>query len=74
MLLKALLVSSYFHTFLQSLDQLGECIKSCFEILDIPVPDIDVTRDKKEIMAFMRQRVLDKLDSARTFEELSVAS
>jgi len=53
---------------------LGECIKSCFEILDIPVPDIDVTRDKKEIMAFMRQRVLDKLDSARTFEELSVAS
>ena len=53
---------------------LGECIKKCFEMLDIPAPDIDVARDKKDIMAFMRQRVLDKLDSARTFEELSVAS
>ena len=53
---------------------LGECIKECFETIGIPVPDIDVARDKKDIMAFMRQRVLDKLDSARTFEELSVVS
>lgn len=53
---------------------LGECIKKCFETIGIPVPDINVARDKKDIMAFMRQRVLDKLDSARTFEELSVVS
>ena len=53
---------------------LGECIKKCFEIIGIPVPDINVARDKKDIMAFMRQRVLDKLDSAKTFEELSVVS
>ena len=52
---------------------LGECIRKCFEMLDIPIPDIDVIRDKKDIMAFMRQRVLVKLDSARTFGELSVA-
>ena len=53
---------------------LGECVKKCFEIMEVPVPDVDVVRDKKDIMAFIRQRVLDKLDSARTFEELSVAS
>ena len=52
---------------------LGECIKKCFEKLGISAPDIDIVRDKKDIMAFMRQRVLDKLDSARIFEELSVA-
>ena len=53
---------------------LGECIKKCFELLNIPTPDINVTRDKKDIMAFMRQRVLNKLDSARTFEELLIIS
>ncbi|MCR5700427.1 MAG: hypothetical protein K6G49_03325, partial [Candidatus Saccharibacteria bacterium] len=37
---------------------LGECVKKCFEIIGIPVPDIDVARDKKDIMAFMRQKVL----------------
>lgn len=55
-------------------DDLGECIKKCFQILNVSEPDINVARDKKDIMAFMRQRVLDKLDSARTFEKLSVAS
>ena len=52
---------------------LSECIRKCFEMLGIPVPDINIARDKKDIMAFMRQRVRNKLDSARTFEELSVA-
>lgn len=49
---------------------LGDCIKKCFEMLGILVPDINIARDKKDIMAFMRQRVRNKLDSARTFEEL----
>ena len=53
---------------------LGECIRKCFEMLDIPVPDIDVIRDKKEIMTFMRQRTLGELNSAKTFDELSVVS
>ncbi len=55
-------------------NDLNECINKCFEMLDIPVPDIDVARDKKDIMAFMRQRALDKLDAATALEELSVVS
>lgn len=55
-------------------NDLSECIRRCFKILNVPEPDIDVVRDKKDIMAFMRRKVLGKLDSARTLEELSVAS
>jgi hypothetical protein len=55
-------------------NDLNECINKCFEMLDISVPDIDVARDKKDIMAFMRQRALDKLDAATALEELSVVS
>lgn len=53
---------------------LNRCLKECFKLLNVPGLDIDVVRDDKDIKAFMRQRVLDRLDSAKSFDELSVAS
>ena len=52
---------------------LGECIKKCFEALDIPTPDINIARDKKSIIAFMRQRILNKINLTKKYEELSIA-
>ena len=53
---------------------LERCLKECFRLLGAFEPDIDIARDKKDIMSFMQQRVLKRLDAAKAFEELSVAS
>ncbi|MBR3175979.1 hypothetical protein IKF26_01075, partial [Candidatus Saccharibacteria bacterium] len=42
---------------------LSECIRKCCRLLGAPELDIDVARDKKEIMAFMQKTILDKLKS-----------
>lgn len=53
---------------------LERSIKECFGLLGIFEPDIDIARDKKDIMTFMRKRVLERFDSAKKKEDLPLAS
>ena len=53
---------------------LEECIIECFRLMGISGLDIDIARDKNDIMAFMRQRVLKVYNAAKKKEDLHNAS